>query len=101
AADAAEKAAKTKRYRLFVCGGAYSEGSTVTLAGGMEVYGGFKDCPKSGDWKWDEMTRATLNGPPGMPVVKVSPGETKIRNVNITAPDAAEKGTSSIGMIAD
>ncbi|MFO0587447.1 MAG: hypothetical protein U0441_07905 [Polyangiaceae bacterium] len=99
-ADAAAKGPA----RIFVCAGDYTEVTTLELAGGMEVFGGFGACPKSGDWTWAADKRASVLGPANLAVVHVSSGSDAacvLHAVNVSAPDATEDGASSIGILAD
>ena len=96
----AEAAGKYKS-RIFACAGEYTESTTVELINGVEVYGGFGACPKAGDWTWDATKRAAVKGPANLPVVHVGMGATLIRSVDLTAPDAAKAGVSSIALVAE
>lgn len=97
--EAAEKSAS----RIFVCARdeAYVEPATVVLTNGVEVFGGFGDCPAAGDWTWDAAKRAKVNGPANAPVFHVSMGESLIQGFALTAPNATDPGASSIGILAD
>ncbi len=96
-AEAATKSAS----RIFVCAGDYAETATLELTNGVEVYGGFGACPKSGDWTWDAVKRASVTGPKNLPTAHVAMGATLLRSVNLIAPDATTPGVSSIAVIAD
>ncbi len=95
------EAAATSKARIFVCAGEYTEEETVTLSNGVSVYGGFSACPKSGDWTWDVAARAAITGPPNVPAVLVSMGQSHLEALNITAPDATESGGSSIALVVE
>lgn len=95
------EAAKTSKARFFVCAGTYVEAETVELANGVAVYGGFAACPPDGAWTWDNGERASIQGPAGSPVMKISGGENHIEGVNLVAPDALAPNASSIALVAD
>jgi len=94
-AAAGLNAAHLKHKRVYLCTEEYPE--AVTLAPGDSIFGGL-DC--SGGWRVGTF-RARLRAPTSPAVTaRDLPSKTVLDSVEIIAPDAAEPGTSSIGVMA-
>jgi hypothetical protein len=87
--------------RVYACAGA-PFGEAVTLASGLEVFGGF-DCVKG--WAWSQDKRSALDGPADTVALTVQKGAAgaKIENFAITAasPSDLKGGGSSIAVAMD
>ena len=95
------EAAKSGKGRIFVCAGIYAEEATVSLSGGVSIFGGFEACPPSGDWTWSSEKRASIQGPADSPVMKLAMGESHLEGLDLLAADAVSPGASSVALVAD
>jgi hypothetical protein len=84
-----------KRWIIACTKGSFAE--AVTLAGPVEIYGGF-DC--DAEWTWSETARTKLDGPSDSIALTITSaaGGTKIKNLAITAASATVPGGSSIAV---
>lgn len=90
--------AQTGIPRIYACGEEYKE--AVTLPGGVSLFGGF-DC--SNDWRYvGEPARAEILAPPALAALTLLASEATsfVADVNVTAGDAVDPGTSSIAVFA-
>jgi hypothetical protein len=87
--------------RVYACASA-PFGEAVTLASGLEVFGGF-DCTNG--WAWSRDKRSALDGPADVVALTVEKGAAgaKVENFAITAasPSDLKAGGSSIGVAVD
>ena len=93
--EAAELGAK----RIYACAEVYDETAGVRFNGGVEVFAGFTECEANGAWRWDEGSKATLNGAANAVALTLSGGDNALRNLNVTAPAATAAGGSSVAVV--
>lgn len=96
---AAIKSAKPQAKRVYVCAGTYGE--SVELASAVSLVGGY-DCNDPSAWRRAAGARSTIAGTtvPALRAKDIT-STTRFEGFTVTAPDAKDPGTSSIGLWAE
>lgn len=84
------------QHRIYVCGDSTFVGS-VTMAGGISIYGGIA----CNGWTFNDTNpRPGIFGTAGEPALRIlGDGESELRSLIITAPNAIQDGDSSIALL--